>query len=440
MPASAEDLFNYHARPGAFQRLLPPWERISLPSPVSPLQNHSQVTFDLRKGPLRIRWVAQNENVSPGHGFEDIQLRGPFKTWIHRHRFIGQGPEKSQLKDQIQVALPGAFLGNLMGQPMVSKQMKRLFWFRHFRTYHDLSRHAQSKTPRSVLLVGDYSDWCTPFASFMTTGGHRVFRLDREANGRIVMRPFLGGAPCHPLEQCDAIVMTERPSSDFALGESTIEKLDFLIRALKTLGRPPQKLIRIMSKESARKNWQDDPQIPPTKKQKPTEEPSPFETRLIQLQEILPLETRVYPGAMIHPNRNALTRLLLQLETFLFLRDQAQTPQFRWISREDFLGGLLFLIDHEEITGDLTLAHPAIATRAELQRLFIHHFYWHYALGRVFQVVGWATPGQNPSLNEYLRDFPDLQRWGFQCIAKDLKHAFKMEFGIPHSQPNHQMI
>jgi len=440
MPVSAEDLYEYHARPGAFQRLLPPWERIELAHEAPPIRDHSQLQFFIKKGPFRIRWVAEHYHVIPGQGFQDHQRRGPFKTWIHQHKFIPDGPNKAVLSYLIQVDPPGSFLGRTIAKPMLKKQMYRLFHFRHRRTFHDLTRHAQVQMPRSVLIVGDYPDWCQSFAGFLTTGGHRVYRLHREQGQRFVMRPFFGGTPCHPLEQCDAILLTETPAPDRQEGSQTIAQLDFLIRALKTLGHPPEKLIRVMAKTSRRKEWQQDPQIPNSIRKATETANDAFESRLDQLLAIIPDETRVHLGAVIHPSRKALTRLLLQLETFLFLGEQAQTPEFRWISREDLLGGLLFLIDHPEIQGDVALAHSQTASRAELQRLFLRHFYWHYALGRVFQVVGWSSPGQNPALNEYLRDFPNLQHWGFQCIAEDLAMGLEMEFGIPHSKPGGQVV
>lgn len=60
--------------------------------------------FTLWLGPLPIRWLARIENVS-GNGFDDRQLRGPFRRWIHRHRFVPVDEQTTKVIDEVEAKL-----------------------------------------------------------------------------------------------------------------------------------------------------------------------------------------------------------------------------------------------------------------------------------------------------------------------------------------------
>ena len=49
--ASAAEVYRWHLRPGAFERLIPPWESIVPPSRLEGIREGSRVNFTLRKGP-----------------------------------------------------------------------------------------------------------------------------------------------------------------------------------------------------------------------------------------------------------------------------------------------------------------------------------------------------------------------------------------------------
>src|SRR5512140_1917958 len=58
MPASADEVFAYHARPGAFQRLAPPWQKLKVLEESGDV-TAGRVAFDVWFGPVRRHWVAE---------------------------------------------------------------------------------------------------------------------------------------------------------------------------------------------------------------------------------------------------------------------------------------------------------------------------------------------------------------------------------------------
>jgi uncharacterized protein (TIGR01777 family) len=179
MPASPQELFAWHTRPGAFARLKPPWQKLEILEPA-PVANGSRVRLRLKKGWLWLSWTAEHHDVEPGRGFTDSQISGPFSRWIHRHEFEGTDGG-SLLRDSIDYELPGGPLGRAIGTPQVRRDLERTFGFRHERTRRDLERHrAFATAPRLRLAVSGASGLVgASLVPFLTTGGHDVVRLVR---------------------------------------------------------------------------------------------------------------------------------------------------------------------------------------------------------------------------------------------------------------------
>ena len=114
MPASADEVFAYHARPGAFRRLAPPWQRLKVLEESGDVTS-GRVVFDVWLGPVRRHWVAEMGSAMPGRQFVDRQLEGPFASWEHVHRFVPVDEGKSELLDHVEYHLPAGGLTDSVG-------------------------------------------------------------------------------------------------------------------------------------------------------------------------------------------------------------------------------------------------------------------------------------------------------------------------------------
>ena len=185
MPAPAEALAAWHFREGALQRLVPPWENARVLSASGGITDGSTVTLRLRKGPLRIDWLARHERVEPGRGFVDRQERGPFAQWVHEHRFLPHEDGRSTLEDHVTYRLPLGALGAVLGGGLIRRDLHRTFAWRHRRTANDLRRHAEyGSEPLRVAVSGASGLVGRQLSAFLTTGGHQVRRIVRGAVDR----------------------------------------------------------------------------------------------------------------------------------------------------------------------------------------------------------------------------------------------------------------
>ena len=89
IPYPVDQVLAWHERPGALERLVPPWEdmRVVGRSGGSGIAPGSRVELRVKKGPLNLTWELEHTDVEPGRQFVDLQVRGPFEKWMHTHRF-----------------------------------------------------------------------------------------------------------------------------------------------------------------------------------------------------------------------------------------------------------------------------------------------------------------------------------------------------------------
>jgi ligand-binding SRPBCC domain-containing protein len=63
--------------------------------------------------------------------FADLQRRGPFAHWHHRHRFEPTARGTTLMTDEVEYALPGGRLAELAAGPLVRLKLQRMFDYRH---------------------------------------------------------------------------------------------------------------------------------------------------------------------------------------------------------------------------------------------------------------------------------------------------------------------
>jgi len=129
--ASAQEVFLWHAQPGAIDRLTPPWEPLEVEQRAPGIRDGDRGVLRVRAGPFRVRWVFEHCDYIEGRQFRDVQLSGPFRRWDHTHRFIPAGDHACFVEDRIEYVLPFGVLGRVLAGWLVHRKLERLFAYRH---------------------------------------------------------------------------------------------------------------------------------------------------------------------------------------------------------------------------------------------------------------------------------------------------------------------
>lgn len=87
------------------------------------------IDYKLKIHGVPINWRTLILEWSPPYRFIDTQLKGPYKYWHHTHDFekIGNG---TLMSDKVRYKLPLGFLGNLVAQTFVQKDVESIFKYR----------------------------------------------------------------------------------------------------------------------------------------------------------------------------------------------------------------------------------------------------------------------------------------------------------------------
>ncbi len=258
MPASADEVYRWHARPGALERLTPPWETVQILDRQGGIEDGGQVVVAVRAGGMRRRWVARHHDHEPGRQFCDAQDEGPFARWEHRHRFMPDGPAQSYLEDHIEYALPFGMLGRWLGGAFVRRKLQRLFRYRHQITAQDLALHLNCRgdRPMTILVTGSTGLIGASLVPFLTTGGHRVVRLvrtlDLAGEDAVYWNPAKGELDAIRLEGLDAVVHLAgeniaarrwNAEQKARIRDSRVQGTSLLCETLARLRQPPRVLV-----------------------------------------------------------------------------------------------------------------------------------------------------------------------------------------------------
>ena len=76
-----------------------------------------------------LRWVTVIARWVPGVEFQDRQERGPYRTWIHTHRFQSEG-DGVLMRDRVEYELPFGVLGRIAHALLVQRQLEGIFEYR----------------------------------------------------------------------------------------------------------------------------------------------------------------------------------------------------------------------------------------------------------------------------------------------------------------------
>jgi ligand-binding SRPBCC domain-containing protein len=129
--ATPERVFAFHELPDVMLRLLPPWESSRIVEAAPSLDVGSRAIIDTKLFRfITVRWEALHTAYDPPRMFEDKQVKGPFRSWRHRH-IVEPHAEGALLRDEIEYEPPLGFLGRLGAPLLIVPRLQRLFDYRH---------------------------------------------------------------------------------------------------------------------------------------------------------------------------------------------------------------------------------------------------------------------------------------------------------------------
>ena len=119
--------FSFFSDAHNLERITPPIVgfRILTPPPIE-MGVGTLIDYRLRLHGVPLRWRSEITRWDPPHGFVDEQRRGPYRKWIHEHRFREEDGG-TRVEDHVTYAVPG---GALIDRWFVRPDLERIFDYR----------------------------------------------------------------------------------------------------------------------------------------------------------------------------------------------------------------------------------------------------------------------------------------------------------------------
>ena len=337
LPFPATDVLAWHARPGALERLTPPWERAAA---------------------------------------------GPFARCVHLHRVTPDGESACRVTDRLEYAPAGGALGTAVAGPLVRRRLERLLAYRHALLAGDLAAHATfaGRGPMRVAITGSSGLIGRALTVFLSTGGHTVLPIVRRPAG-------LGEIAWHPggrldvagLEGVHAVVHLagENVGARWTaarkrrIRESRVRGTTALAEAMAGLGHRPRVLVAaaatgIYGDRGDEILDDDSPPGPPgrflgdvCREWESASEPA----RLAGIRVALPRF-----GVVLSPAGGALAKMLPVFQAGLGGPVGGGRQWMAWLSMEDAVGVVHHALFTHELTGSFNAVAPHPVRNAEFTR------------------------------------------------------------------------
>lgn len=125
--APIERVFAFFADARNLGVITPPWLdfRIRTPEPIA-MREGLLIDYALRIHGVPLRWQSEITMWNPPHNFADEQRKGPYRYWIHEHRFASENG-RTRVGDHVRYAVPG---GVIVQRLVVARDVDNIFLFR----------------------------------------------------------------------------------------------------------------------------------------------------------------------------------------------------------------------------------------------------------------------------------------------------------------------
>ena len=381
-PCTPHELYTWHSREGALERLIPPWEDTSVIAKQGGIAPGGTTTLKLHAGPIPYKWHARHVEDVPGEMFKDIQHKGPFSLWEHSHYFYAD-PQGCKLEDSITYRLPGHSLLPGFSDRMVESMLERIFTYRHATLRGDIELHQKYSTkPMRILITGASGVLGQALCPLLTTGGHEVWRLVRRQpdpdKNEIYWNPEQGVIDTQALPELDGVIhlagdnIGEGRWSD-AKKQRVIASREqgtgLIARTIATLDHKPKVLL-----SASAVGFYGDCQDCCMREE--DQSGLDFISDVCSLWEhsATPAEQAgirtvfMRIGVVLSPKGGALQRLLATSAVGFFKSFGSGEQYISWISIDDMISAMLHALTCDTLSGPVNIAAPEPVTNAELMR------------------------------------------------------------------------
>ncbi|WOO43111.1 SRPBCC family protein [Rubellicoccus peritrichatus] len=144
LPLPINEVFSFFSKAENLERITPKslGFKIMTPLPIH-MEQDTVIDYQVKLNGLPMGWRTLIAVWNPPYEFVDEQIKGPYRTWIHRHSFKSLDGGGTRITDYVRYELPFTPLGDLV-HPLIKMQLTGIFHHRNWTI--------------PALLLGDRAD------------------------------------------------------------------------------------------------------------------------------------------------------------------------------------------------------------------------------------------------------------------------------------------
>lgn len=443
--APVDTLFSWHAANSAISRLTPPWAPLKMIARKGKgIQKGVKVIFRLSIFKFPMIWEAEHIEYQENKLFKDRQVRGPFSKWEHTHKFMADGKENSIMEDRVEFKLPFGFLSRPF-YGFVRKELERIFNYRHRVLKYDLEHHVNKIKKQRILISGASGTIGSALVPFLRTCGHEVIRLVRKEGtlleDELFWDPYNGILDLEKAGPFDAVINLN--GVDISRGrwtenqkkriiDSRIIPTRLLVKQMAGLDQKPG--VFISSSAIGFYGERENSVLTEVDGMGDS-----FISRVCRQWEDASMAARksgirtiqLRTGIVLTPSGGALKRMELPFKTGCGVTLSHGRQYMSWISMDDVVSSILYILSHHRIQGPVNLVAPNPVTNKEfsktLARVFSRKVF--FTLPKFLALVLWGEMGKETLLSSARVTPEKLLDNGFSFQHETLLPALKDVLG-----------
>lgn len=373
-PFSSKEVFDWHKKESAFQRLSPPWDEVRIIERSNGIEKGARTVIDVRIWPFWKRWIAEHTSYTEGTSFTDTQVTGPFAYWQHEHKVSSITENTCSLTDHIEYTLPLGLLGKIFASGMIKQKLDRMFRYRHSILLADLqdSVIAKESLIKNVVVVGASGFVGTNLCAYFDSIGLSVKKVGRKKSTTkdiAFWDPIQGDPNPEIFENADAVVHLAGESIAEGLWtnakkkrirDSRVLSTESLCKVLSSMKKPP-KVFLCASGTGIYGDRKDELLDENSSHGKGflTDVAEEWENACARAVESGIRVVNMRFGIVMSPAGGALKSLLIpfRLRMGEYLGN-ASKAYMGWIGMDDLLAGIRFCMQNEKIMGPVNFVSP----------------------------------------------------------------------------------
>ena len=123
-----EEVFAFFADANNLAVITPPWLKFTIASDESILMKEgTTIDYVIKLHGIPLRWRSEITVWEPSSRFVDEQRKGPYRYWIHEHRFEAIDANTTRIYDDVRYSVLG---GRIVNRLFVEPDLERIFNYR----------------------------------------------------------------------------------------------------------------------------------------------------------------------------------------------------------------------------------------------------------------------------------------------------------------------